>query len=27
VVTTGISLWMTRGVPENVAAQWRGRLT
>jgi NADH-quinone oxidoreductase subunit H len=27
VVTTGVSLWMTRGVPENVAAQWRGRLT
>src|SRR5580700_4354368 len=27
VVTTGTSLWMTRGVPENVAAQWRGRLT
>jgi NADH-quinone oxidoreductase subunit H len=27
VATTGVSLWMTRGVPENVAAQWRGRLT
>jgi NADH-quinone oxidoreductase subunit H len=27
VVDTGVSLWVTRGVPENVAAQWRGRLT
>jgi NADH-quinone oxidoreductase subunit H len=27
VVITGVSLWMTRGVPENVTAQWRGRLT
>jgi NADH-quinone oxidoreductase subunit H len=27
VVITATSLWMTRGVPENVAAQWRGRLT
>jgi NADH-quinone oxidoreductase subunit H len=27
VVITGASLWINRGVPENVAAQWRGRLT
>jgi NADH-quinone oxidoreductase subunit H len=27
VVATGVSLWMTRGVPESVAAQWRGQLT
>ncbi len=27
VVITGTSLWLTRGVPESVAAQWRGRLT
>ena len=27
VVITAASLWINRGVPENVAAQWRGRLT